>query len=259
MIAGVSTACFYPQHTEDALRELVSIGVRSAEIFLNCAGELEEPFLKELAAIAKDGGAKILSLHPYTSGMEPLFFFTQYDRRFAEGMELYKRYYRAANLLGAEIVVFHGALHNYGIENAAYFEKFDILRRDAAAFGVKLCQENVARCVSRSSAFLREMARELPETRFVLDSKQVVRSGEKIEAYTEALRDKIVHIHISDHNEASDCLLPGQGVFNIAKFLADMRNFGFDGGVIVELYRDNFNDIVEILQGYQQVLDSFPQ
>jgi sugar phosphate isomerase/epimerase len=259
MLAGISTACFYPQKTEDALRDVAALGVQSVEIFLNSFSELEEAYLKNLRKIADEGGVKVLSVHPFTCGMEPMFFFSHYDRRFDDGAELYRRYYNAANLLGADIVVFHGNTRLIPIEDALYFERFSRLMDDAGALGVHLCQENVSRCTSHSSVFLHKMSLALPKAHFVFDVKQAVRSGEEIDAYIRAIGTKIAHIHISDHNTSQDCLIPGKGTLNIANFLINMSKNGFSGGVVVELYRENFGTLVDIYRGYQHILSAFPQ
>lgn len=258
MLAGISTACFYPQHTEDTLRQLISLSIQSVEIFLNTFSELEDTYLRELRRLADGSGVRVLAIHPFTSGMEPLFFFSRYDRRFQDGLELYKRFFHAANLLGAEILVFHGNTRGIPIENDAYFERFGRLIQAGKSFGVLVCQENVSRCTSHSPVFLREMAAALPDARFVLDVKQAVRSGESPQSFIEALGRKIVHIHISDHTEQISCLPPGKGILNTGRFLTDMQNTGFNGGIIVELYRENFDTIVEIYEGYQHVLKAFP-
>ncbi|MDR2932316.1 MAG: hypothetical protein LBV27_04340 [Oscillospiraceae bacterium] len=75
MLSGISTACFYPQHTEDALETVCQMGVQCTEIFANCAEELTPAYTSELQKMADFHGVKILSLHPYTSAMEGLFFF----------------------------------------------------------------------------------------------------------------------------------------------------------------------------------------
>lgn len=253
MLAGISTACFYPQHTEDALRELSALSIQCTEVFINCASELSEPFLKQLRAIANGGGVQILSLHPYTSGMEPMYFFSQYDRRFQEGRELYKRYYHAANLLGADITVFHGGTRNNQMEQGEYFDRFGLLWEDARQQGIALCHENVSRCAGYCPEFFSELVKAIPDAEFVFDVKQAVRAGQDVVGFAGKLNGKIRHLHISDHNDINDCLPPGKGTFNIAKFLSNIRSVGFDGGVVVELYRENFGTIVEIYEGYQHL------
>lgn len=251
MLAGISTACLYPQHTEVALARLAASGVTATEVFLNSPSELEPAFLKELRRTADDAGVKILSVHPFTSAMEPMFFFSSYRRRFEDGKEYYKQYYQAANILGGDIVVFHGNVLQLPIGQDEYVARFAGLMEDAKSQGVRLCHENVSRCSGRSPAFFREMRRQLPQAGFVLDVKQALRSGETVETFLQAMGGNISHIHISDHTDSQDCLSIGKGTFNIPEFLATLASEGYAGGVVVELYRENFGAFVELLEGYQ--------
>lgn len=253
MIAGISTACFYPMYTEEALFQLARQGVAAAEVFLNSQSELEPAYLKELRRVADAAGVRLLSVHPFTSGMEPMLFFSGYQRRFADGRELYRSYYRAANILGAGMVVFHGNIAQFRMEREDYFQRFGILMADAAREGVELCHENVSRCTGRSPDFFLDMARYLPESRYVFDVKQAVRAGEDVFEFAEAMGKRVAHVHISDHNVDHDCMVLGQGVFHTREFLSYLRSQGFDGGVIVELYRENFGDVVELYESYQHL------
>ena len=254
MTPGISTACFYPRHTEQVLCELAALKIQSVEIFINCMEELSSSFVKNLKKIADSQGVKILSIHPFTSAMEYLLFFSDYDRRFNEGLELYKKYYEAANLLGAEIVVFHGAFHDYPWEMEEYFERFSVMVKEAKKHGANLCHENVSRCISRDPIFFEKLSSAVPEAGFVLDIKQARRAGADVFDFIKAMGENLRHVHISDHDHSNICLSPGKGIFNIHFFLETLRKNRFEGGVIVELYRENFRDIVEIQGAYQHLL-----
>lgn len=253
MQAGISTACFYPQNTEDALRKIACGGPQCVEIFVNCLEEIRQPLLGEMRAIVRGGGVSVTAIHPYTSGMEPLFFFTKYRRRQEEGKEFYKRYYEAANYLGAGIVVFHGGVYGFSMEDEEYFARYRDLWEDARSAGISLCHENVVRCRGRSPEFFHRLSKAIPDAGFVFDVKQAVRSGEDVYAFAQAMGQGLRHIHISDHGEQGDCLVPGSGDLNIQKLLMIAKKNGFDGTVIVELYRENFRDFVELWQGYQHL------
>lgn len=254
MIAGVSTACFYPDMTENALAILAEGRVAATEVFLNSESELAPAYLRGLRRVADAAGMRILSVHPYTSGMEPLLFFSAYRRRFEDGRGFYRKYYQAANILGADIVVFHGNVPQFHMEVAEYAERFGCLLEDARKDGVMLCHENVSRCEGCCPEFFQALSRHLPQAKYVFDVKQAVRAGQDVFAFAEAIAGRIAHVHISDHKEGKDCLSIGEGVFHIQKFLSCLRSHGFDGGVIVELYRENYRDPVELFGGYQQLL-----
>lgn len=253
MLAGISTACLYPQKTEEAMAVIAGLGAQAAEVFLNSHSELAPPYLRQLRAIADQGGTKILSIHPFTSGMEPMLFFTAYPRRFEDGREYYRRYYQAANLLGASIVVFHGGVAGLTMERERYFERFACLMEDARQQGVELCHENVSRCTGHAPSFFADMSRRLPQARYVFDLKQAVRAGEDALCFAQTMGKKIAHVHLSDHNACESCLPIGKGVFHIQNFLYYLHSQNFCGGVIVELYRENFGGIVELSESYQQL------
>lgn len=253
MTPGISTACLYPLYTEEAFKAIAQHKVEAVEVFINCAEEISPSYLNSLRVSALGYGVKILSLHPYMSAMESMFFFSDYERRFLEGQELYKKYYEAANLLGANAVVFHGCAYPVKIGYDEYFDRFGRLLEDSIAHGSMLCHENVSRCTSRDSRFFKALKKALPKAEFIFDVKQAVRAGEDVNEFAKTMSGRIRHIHFSDHCSGSDCLPPGKGSFNIRYFLERIRAEGFDGGVIVELYRENISGIVELLAGYKHL------
>ena len=125
---GASTACFYPLETEKALKKVCELGYKYAEVFMNAPSELEEPFLKQLNTIAKDGGTDIVSVHPFSSFMESSCIFTDYQRRFDDFISIYDKTCHAAAVLGAEYVVIHGAVAHpkIPIPDERYFDRFNL-------------------------------------------------------------------------------------------------------------------------------------
>ena len=101
MRVGVSSSCFYPDCTEDAVRRLQEAGIEEIELFLNTFSELEPAYTAALRRQLAAQGTRVLSFHPFTSGMEPFFFATDYGRRAADDHELYKRLFDCAAQYGA--------------------------------------------------------------------------------------------------------------------------------------------------------------
>lgn len=50
MSVGISTACFYPAATEEALRCVAEAGAKVTEVFFNSPSELEPDFLRRICA-----------------------------------------------------------------------------------------------------------------------------------------------------------------------------------------------------------------
>lgn len=84
MDVGISTACFYPLLTEQALDQAILQGAGTVEIFFNTYCELKHPFIDEIAAILKNARSASAVNPPFhVQGMEPLMFFSVYERRVA--------------------------------------------------------------------------------------------------------------------------------------------------------------------------------
>ena len=241
MSIGVSTSCYYPLATEDALEKVASLGVKTCEIFFNSFSELEKPFLDELCHVKDEYGICVPSVHPFFSFAEPYLLFSEYERRFLDTVELYKKYFEAANVLGAKLLVLHGGKEPSAVHEELYFERFAKLLEVGQTFGIITAQENVVHYRSQSPDFLWRMKKTIGEDlKVVLDIKQTVRAGYSPFEFIEKLTNTIAHIHISDSNNRCDCLPPGEGNFDFSRLFAAMRALGYKGDYIIELYRHSF-------------------
>ncbi len=250
---GVSTACLYPMPTEEALEQLANLSVTFTEVFINSHQELQPDFCQRLRHVADGAGMRILAIHPYTSGFEPFLFFSNYPRRFEDGMEYYRNYYRAAKILGADYVIFHGAFKHCDLSREEYFNRYLQLCQDARSFGVELVHENVERCVGAVPDFFEEMGHKLPQCGTVLDVKQALRAGVDPLDMARAMRGRIRHIHISDHTLQEDCVPYGQGIFRVADLLNVVLPLSEKPSVVLELYRSNFHLITDLDISYKKL------
>lgn len=252
MRTGVSTACFYPAPTEEALLLAARSGAPCTEVFINADSEFRPDFFDRMAALAKEQGIEVISIHPFTSGMEPILFFSDYPRRMQDGLELYRRFFEMAARIGARYFVLHGARAQSALPDEELFERFMALRRLAAQAGVRLLQENVVRCKSRSPEFIRHMRAYLgSEAEFVLDTKQALRSGVSLEEMCQAMGEGLRHVHISDYSGEKDCLLPGKGRLDIAGFSRLLSESGYTGDILLEVYRDSYGQVQELFAAYR--------
>jgi sugar phosphate isomerase/epimerase len=252
MQAGVSTACLYPMELEKSLYELAVRGVECTEIFVNTHCEMFDPYLSQMKNIQKQTGIKVKSVHPYTCSIEPIMFFTKYERRINDFLEYYKNYLNYMNEFGAEILVLHGNKNENKFPDEAYFERFALLQELAESFGVCVAQENVSRCTSGSLAFLEKMKSYLGDkAKFVLDIKQAHRAGEDPISMVRALENSIVHIHFSDCGKSGDCLLYGEGEYDNDAFFKELNKINYTDSILLELYRDGYNKIEDLIENYR--------
>ena len=249
MKIGASSACLYPMETEKAFLHIAQLGFTDSEIFINSRCELERPFLKELQAVQNAYKINIISLHPHSSFAEGYNFFSNYERRFNDGVEDYKRYFEAAAILGAKYIVLHGSNHPV-ITTEEYAERFKKLNDVALSFGCTVAHENVVRYAGETPEFMKAMKGYLGnEFKTVLDVKQARRAGREVSEFIEAMGNSIVHVHLSDFNNSCDCIPPCEdGHFDFKKLFTELNEAGYSGKYVIELYSRNFSDEKEILK-----------
>lgn len=246
---GISSACFYPLKLEQAVKNLAEHGVKHIEIFINTFSEIQSPIADEIASIVKSSNQEVAAIHPFTSAFEPFMLFTGYERRFNDAIEFHKRYFEFMNRLGAKIFVLHGAKTQSVVEDEDYFERFALLRDTGKSFGVTVAHENVSRCKGGSIPFLKNMISYLDnDVSLVFDNKQAFRAGYTEQEFIRELGTNIAHMHISDRGEVGDCLPIGAGELDIAEIITYMKKYGFNGAIMVELYRCGDEYIKDIYQ-----------
>ena len=255
MTVGASTANLYPALTEDALDQLLELGFRDLEVFVNTESELEPSFIAMLREKAARREARILAMHPFISGTEPYLLFSQYERRMRDGMRLYEKIFAAARELGVKFVVMHGDKLHGVLSEEESIRRFEALCDLGQDFDVTLAQENVVRFRSSDVDYIRAMRAQLGEkAHFVLDVKQARRCGLEPERVIDAMGDRIAHVHISDRDDHRDCLVPGRGTRDFPALIRHLQAAGFNGCLMMELYRTNFGEPEELLEG-RQVLE----
>ncbi|MCH5324719.1 MAG: sugar phosphate isomerase/epimerase [Eubacterium sp.] len=247
MDVGVSTACLYPLETEKALAELAVRGIKNVEIFMNAVTELEGEILADMQKTLTEYDISVKSVHPFSSPMETLFLFGNYARRTEYLIDMYKRYFETMNKLGAKIFVLHGAILSSKVPDDVYLERYLRLFRVGKEYGITVVQENVSYCKSSSVELLEKMSNQLgDEVRFVVDVKQARRSNVDPFVLLDRLGEKIVHLHLSDGNEASDCMPIGKGEFDFNRLFNKLDELRYSGTMIVELYRENYRSYDEL-------------
>ncbi len=249
MSVGISSACFYPEISENAVKFLCENGVANIELFFNSACEIEGKIFKEICECVKENDTRVVSVHPFSSAFEPFMLFSDYERRFSDGLELYKKYFDACNALGAKILVLHGDRADRTNCDDRYFDRYHRLYTAAKEAGITLAQENVCYCRSHDVDFLRKMRAELKDdVAFVLDLKQARRAGVDYHEYVDAMGEALIHLHANDSDEEHDCLLAGKGILDFNEVYRALSAVGFNGDSIVEVYRGNYGEPYELIE-----------
>lgn len=254
MKIGISTSCLYPLETEKALEFVCKNKIPVTEIFFNSLSELEPDFVKKLKETADRHGTEIVSVHPCGSVGEPYFLFSEYKRRYEESAAFYEKYYRAAKILGAKTVVLHGDSLAGHITKEEYCKRLLEMNETAAEYGVCVAHENVNKYRAATPENVRDFRKLTNDClNFTFDIKQSLRSGCGVEAMYDAMRGKVVHVHISDNCETADCMLPGKGSFDFASLFKCLKTDGYDGACLIEVYNYAYKDPEELLKAYNFV------
>lgn len=248
MRIGASTGCFYPELTEKSLTTLGELGVKTVEVFTNSFGEISPAFVKQLNEIKDHYGMEIISFHPFMSFAEGFFLFSEYERRYEESLEMCKPFFEAAANLGAKYYVLHGAKKGCPISREVYIHRFYRFCEIAKQYGVQVAHENVVHYESESVEFMRSLQAALGDDfKMVLDLKQARRAEVDPFDFINAVGENIAHVHVSDCTAQSKCApINAQGLFDFDRLFGELKQKGYDGKFIVELYRQSYGDKIEI-------------
>ncbi len=249
MKTGISTASlFLRQSTEDAAVTIKKMGASCAEVFLQTFYEYRPEFSKALAPELE--GLEVASVHATTGNFEAQLFSPSRRQR-GDGFYWLDQLMRSAQLLDCKNYTFHGMVNAKGHVFNDY-ERLAATFREISSFcaryGVKLCLENVVWSTYNRPGVFRELKNRCPELLGVFDIKQARRSGYPYQMYIADMSGAISHVHLSDVDVDGKICLPGKGVYNFEEVIKRLKDAGFDGPVLIEVYHENYGDISELKQ-----------
>lgn len=256
MSIGISTACYYPLETEEALKQVGKSGAKLSEIFFNTWSELKSPFLDILNDIKDSYGITIPSIHTFTATADSYMFFSNYPRRLYDSLKAFERFYEAAAELSAKYIVFHGDKQVGRLPDEVVAERYMMLEEGARRYGVHVLQENVNKFRSSDPEFITALRHyTCDEIMFCFDVKQAVRSGHTPDEIIVAMGNRIRHVHISDHSTASDCLLPLKGGYDFKGLFKKMNAMGYSGDYMIEVYNNAYKDYIELGETLDKLIE----
>ena len=259
MRIGISTASFYNRYMIEDLPALYAEwGVKYAEYFLNSFCEYEPDFVDLLAERTEKNGITVCSVHPMSSMFEAQLF-SLHPRQKQDAFRIYEKVLAAAKRLGAGRYCMHGAAHLSGaaknLEIARIAPVFDELCAMAESYGVRLTLENVSWAFFHEPKFALRLLDGMKQDglHFTLDIKQAVRSGADPFAFAEILGNRIDAVHCCDcrlEEGRMRYLLPPKGGFDFAGLTRALREKGFDGDVLLEVYSDTYGTTDELRDSF---------
>ena len=250
MYSGVSTASlFLREFNEDALTVLNGLGVRSTEVFLTTFSEYTEEFARLL--LARRGALKVNSVHLLNTQFDPQLF-GQHPRAKADAFRILDGAMASARIFGAERYTFHGITRLKKNSAPPDYKKtgksFCEISECCAAHGVRLCLENVHWAFYNEPGIFGRVREYCPDLSGVFDVKQARLSCYPYQMYIKDMEGCISHVHLSDVNERGKICLPGKGTFDFEECLRRLKDAGFDGAALIEVYANDYGDYRELKQ-----------
>lgn len=248
MEIGVSTASLFGRlYNEDALIKLNELDARVVEVFLGTFSEYTTQFANLL--LERKNNLKIHSIHTLNTHFEPQLFSLN-PRALDDAMKIFEDVLRLSQIVGAKNYTMHGIakLKKYSVFNdyARYGECFNAICDRCDKFGVELCLENVEWALYGEPTFFKKVKAYCPRLKGVLDVKQAKISGFDYHEYIEDMSNSINTAHLSDVDDNGKICLPGSGNFDFLELFRSLKESGFDGNMLIEVYKNSFVDINEI-------------
>lgn len=254
MKIGLSTANYFPEvDTEDMIDLYGRNGVETVEIFLNTFSEMTTEFMDILNRRLDHYGMTVNSVHAMSIMVEPCLFDLHHRRR-EDYLDIYRNTLRCVRALGSDIYTFHGPMAMMDREDQYdhLAACYDVLYELAEDSGVRLAQENVAHHAAITPDFIRAMKERMNHRMLhTFDIKQAVRAGQDPYEYLAVVSADLVNVHLSDHDFEHYCLVPGEGNFDFQRFFRTLREVGYTGNGILELYRQNFKGEEDLMAARQ--------
>ena len=248
MQTGISTASLFGRYnTEDALPLLNEHGVKCAEVFLESFCEYNKEFGKLLSS--RKGDISIHSVHTLTTQFESTLYSFN-ERAQKDSFTLLDSTMQAARAMDAKFYTFHGLAR---VKRTPYVIDFDrcgaITQRIidvCEKYGITLAYENVHWAYYNYIGFFSELKKRTVGLKGTLDIKQARQSDIDVYEFIEEMGGDIATVHLSDIDANGKMCLPGKGITDFNGIFARLRDKGFDGALLIEVYKNDFSDMAEL-------------
>ena len=245
MKTGVSTASlFNRKNNEDALPYLSELGVTVAEVFLTSFSEYGKEFGSLLAR--RKGQVCVHSVHDLNTQFEPQLFAAN-ERVKKDAYYWLGKVMEAGQELGAKHYTFHATARIKRAARSGANDDFNALCKGfqeifefCGNYGLRLCLENVEWATYNRVGVFEKLRSALPSLGGVLDIKQARISGFDYLDYLKEMGENLTHAHVSDFDEQGKIRLPGKGKFDFDELVSRLQDVGFDGPLIIEVYKDDY-------------------
>ena len=250
MEIGVSTASLFKRYdTLNSLKVLRDMDARVVEIFLESFSEYDASFISSLGS--ELGELTVHSLHTVTTQFEPQMF-SDIPLQKKDAYRFMENICRGAKEIGAKNYTLHGRAKikkNARFDDfPSYIKHFNDLTELCGKYGVNVCLENVEWAFFGEPQFFARIKDSCPSLRTCFDLKQARLSGFLAEDYLSVMAGTINTVHLSDIDENGKMCLPTFGTVDFYRLFELLKNTGFDGNMLIEVYPNDYRDESEIAE-----------
>lgn len=248
MQTGISTASLFSRfNTEDALEFLNKNKIDTAEVFLESYCEYQPDFASVLNK--SKGDLSVHSVHTLTTQFEPQLYSIN-ERAKKDSFFLLDNAMTVAERIGAKYYTFHGGARFKKTPIMLDYDRVGNTTQDiidvCKKHGVTLTYENVHWGYYNFVGFFSEMRKRTVGLKATLDVKQARQSGISYAEYVEDMGEDIVTVHLSDVKEDGKMCVPGRGVTDFYDLFSRLKDKGFNGAALIEVYKSDYEDFEEL-------------
>ncbi len=254
MELGISTASFFNvAKTEEAFELVRRYGFNVCEVFLTTFSEYELDFAKVLSD--RKYGVNVHSVHSYTTSFEPMLF-NPAERTRRDGEKLFEKVLKAGQVLGAKNYTFHGQTRVkkttvYDFEKVGL--RYEELSLKANEYGIDLCLENVHWAFNNEPKVFERIAPLAPHLKATLDIKQAKQANVDYNEFIKVYGNRLKTVHITDYDDNGNTCLPFEGTCDFEKLFKTLKDSGFDGPVLIELYSKDYPNLNSLYKPFDEL------
>ena len=255
MITGISTASLFQRYnTEDAVKQFNINKINACEVFLESFCEYNKKFGKVISKLK--GDLQIHSFHTLTTQFEPQLYSVN-ERAQKDSFAFLEDTLKCAEKMGAKYYTFHGGARFKKTPIVIDFDRVSRITQNiidiCSKYNVTLAYENVHWCYYNYIGFFKTLKGLTKGLKGTLDIKQARQSGVDHNLFIQEMGEDIVTVHLSDVDSNGKMCLPGKGVTDFTDLFKRLKDVGFDGALLLEVYKNDFDKNCELYESLDYV------
>jgi sugar phosphate isomerase/epimerase len=175
----------------------------------------------------------------------------------ADSYKLLENTLQCAKEIDAKYYTFHGVARVKRTPMTINFDRVGFYTQKiidlCAKYGVTLAYENVHWAYYNYVGFFKELRERTQGLKATLDIKQARQSGIEYKEFIKEMGDKIVTVHLSDVDESGKMCLPGKGKTDFKDLFNRLKDHGFNGAMLLEVYKSDYKELGELLESLEYV------